>query len=278
MGAGFSDAPLAVFTTLAPMGACAFVVIACAFIMGSPNDEEAKRIDKMTILPLIVMVVGFIGAFFHLANPLAAFGALAGVGRSPLTNEILVGGLFLVAAVAYWVLARAGKLQLGARKAFAAVLAVWSIVFAAFCGLAYMIGTVPSWNTPWTLVQMVGYGLLGGSVLGALVLRLSSAQAGRAPLVQGAVGLVLALAGFGGQIAAAGSIENIWGTAASLVPAAWALFAVLALCGIVGVAAQVLDTKKRANPAVLCCACVVVAIGIFFARIGFYGMFMSVAL
>ena len=278
MGTGFSEAPLAVFTTLAPMGACAFAIIACAFLAVTLDDESAKRLDKMTLLPLAVMLAGFIGAFFHLANPLAALGVVAGIGRSPLTNEIMVGGLFLVAAIVYWALARAGKLSLGARKAFLIVLAVWSVVFAAFCGLAYMIGTVPSWNTPWTGIQMIGYGLLGGSVLGALVLRLAQVKAGRIPLALAVCGLALSLIGFGGQIAAAGSMSNIWGSAQSLVPAAWGIFAALAICGIVGVAIQYADGKKHLGAAAFGCACFIVAIGVFFARIGFYGMFMSVAL
>ena len=279
MGNGFSEAPLAVFTTLAPMGACAFIVLALCFAQLKLDDERIAKLDKMTFVPVVIMLAGFVGAFFHLANPAAALGAVAGIGRSPLTNEVAVGGIMLVAAIVYWVLAVTGKLGDGARKAFAWALAVWSVVFAAFCGLAYLVSTVPSWNTPWTVVQMVGYGLLGGSAVGALTLRLAGVEGvGRRVAALGLAGLVISLVGFGGQIALCGEVANIWGSAASLVPAIWALFAVLAVCGAVAVAIEFAGGRRSLSAGVASVACVAVAVGVFFARIGFYGLFMSVAL
>ena len=35
------------------------------------------------------------------------------------------------------------------------MLAVLSLVFAVFCGLAYMMDTIPTWNTPASIVQML---------------------------------------------------------------------------------------------------------------------------
>ena len=102
MGTGFEHTALAVFTTLAPMGAGAFIALAYAFFVGAPDDAAAKRLDRWTALPLVVLAVGFLGAFMHLASPLNAFGVFTGVGSSPLSNEILVGVAFAALAVVYW--------------------------------------------------------------------------------------------------------------------------------------------------------------------------------
>ena len=166
MGTGFEHTALAVFTTLAPMGAGAFIALAYAFAVGKPDEEAARRLDRWTALPLAVLAAGFVGAFTHLASPLNAFGVFAGVGSSPLSNEVLAGVVFAALAVVYWVLALTGKLSAGARTGPLAVLSALAVVFAVFCGLAYMMYTIPTWNTPLSIVQMVGYLLAGGTVLG----------------------------------------------------------------------------------------------------------------
>lgn len=154
MGTGFEHTALAVFTTLAPMGAGAFIALAYAFAVGKPDEEAARRLDRWTALPLAVLAAGFVGAFTHLASPLNAFGVFAGVGSSPLSNEVLAGVVFAALAVVYWVLALAGKLSAGARTGPLAVLSALAVVFAVFCGLAYMMYTIPTWNTPLSIVQM----------------------------------------------------------------------------------------------------------------------------
>ena len=281
MGNGFSEAALAVFTTLAPMGACAFIVLCAACFKGAFEGAAGKALDKAAFLPLAVVAVGFIGAFFHLANPLNAFFVFMGVGSSPLSNEVTVGVVFFVLAAVYCILAVAGKLSAGARKGLLAAASVVAVVFAVFCGLAYTMYTIPTWNTPASVVQMLGYGLLGGGVLGLLTLALADAEIARENAMAGAAlsiaGLVIGVAGFAWQIMAAQSASNIWGVAADQVPAIWGLFGALAVCGIIG-AAVAGTFRKKPVPAALAAAVVIVAVGIFFARIGFYGLYMSVAL
>ncbi|MDO5024769.1 dimethyl sulfoxide reductase anchor subunit family protein [Slackia piriformis] len=282
MGTGFSETPLAVFTTLAPMGAGAFLVLACLIAAAKLDDEALARLDRLSIVPFAVSAVGFIGAFFHLANPLHAFGVFAGIGTSPLSNEVAVGVVFMAAALVYVVLAFTAKLTASSRKAFSLVVGVLALVFMVFCGLAYMMDTIPTWNTPASIVQMLGYGLLGGSAFAALTCGLArievSQKASVAVIAFVAVGLVLSLVGFGIQITAAASIANIWGAAIDLVPAIWGMFAVLAVCGIVALALIVAGGKKNFPLAFSAAACALVVVGVFLARIGFYGLYMSVAL
>lgn len=282
MGNGFEHAALAVFTTLAPMGAAAFIALAYAFIAGKPGEVAAKRLDRWTALPLAVLAVGFVGAFMHLASPLNAFGVFSGVGSSPLSNEIVVGVVFALLAIVYWALALAGKLAGGARTGFLVVLSVLAVVFAAFCGLAYMMYTIPTWNTPLSIVQMVGYALAGGAVLGFCTVGLAHVGlpkgAGMVALVLTLAGVAIGAVGFGAQIAGLDAIRNIWGTAAELVPAIWGLLAAFVGCGVVGAVLAYLASKRGFAPALMVAACVIVAVGIFVARIGFYGLYMGIAL
>lgn len=281
MGQGFAEAPLALFTTLAPMGACAFIALLIAQMKGAFAEGGSTRINRAVWLPLVVVLVGFCGAASHTLTPAHGIYAFTGLGRSPLTNEIAVGGLFVVVALVFCVLSARGKMGDGARRGWLVALSVLAVAFSAFCGLAYMVETIPSWDTPFTIVQMLGYGLLGGSALGLLTLEVAhtpSLEGLARPLgVVAAIGFVLALVGFGGQIELCQTISNVWGTAASLVPAIWGLFAVLAVCAIAGVVFGAM-ALKRGSVALAIVACVVVAVGVFFARIGFYGLQMSIAL
>lgn len=281
MGNGFSEAALAVFTTLAPMGACAFIVLCAACFKGAFEGAAGKTLDRAAFLPLAVVAVGFIGAFFHLTNPMNAVFVFSGVGSSPLSNEVAMGVVFFVLAAAYCVLAAVGGLSAGARKGLLVAVSVAAVVFTVFCGLAYIMHTIPTWNTPASVVQMLGYGLLGGGVLGLLTLALADIEVARENAMAGVVlsvaGLVLGAAGFAWQIVAAQSVVNIWGVAVDQVPAIWGLFGALAVCGIIGAAVAGSSLKKPAS-ATLAVAVVVVAVGVFFARIGFYGLYMSVAL
>lgn len=283
MGTGFAEAPLAVFTTLAPMGAAAFVMLFAAALKGAYANGAEKALDRMTAIPLVLVLAGFVGAFFHLAAPMNAPYALLGVGRSPLTNEIAVGCVFFVVAVVYWALAMTGKLSQGARTGFLGVLAVLAVVFAAFCGAAYLMDTIPTWNQPTTVVQMIGYGLLGGAAVGSLVLGAAKVELpagfGIAATVVAVAGLALAVVCFGLQIASCADIRDIWGAAIDLVPAIWGIFAALVIGGIVACGLVFAGTKgARAQAALLGAAAVVAIVVVFFARIGFYGLHMTIGM
>ena len=49
MDMALHELPLAIFTTLAPMGAGAFVTLAIVFLSKKFSAEEYKRIDAITI-------------------------------------------------------------------------------------------------------------------------------------------------------------------------------------------------------------------------------------
>ena len=280
-----AELPLALFTTLAPVAAGAFIALAVAFFTTKFSDEQLRKIDRMTTIPVVVLIVGFICAFFHLANPMHAFGVFAGVGSSPLSNELLAGVVFAVLAIVYWIVALAGKLGEGARKGFAAVVAVMAVVFACFTGAAYMMETIASWNTPMVPVAVLGFSLLGGVSLGVLVLALSGAledaakggfkMAALAVLV---VGLVLGVAGLLVQVMSVSGMGNALVDGADLVAAASAPMWIGVVCMVVAAAAAFMALRNSKSTALAAAAPVLAIVGVFAARLAFYAVQLSVGL
>ena len=280
-----AELPLALFTTLAPIGAGAFIALAVAFFTTKFSDEQLKKIDRMTTIPVVVLVAGFICAFFHLASPMHAFGVFAGVGASPLSNELLAGVVFAVLAIVYWIVALAGKLGEGARKGFAAVVAVMAVVFACFTGAAYMMETIASWNTPMVPVAVLGFSLLGGICLGVLVLALSGAledaakggfkMAALAVLI---VGLVLGVAGLLVQVMSVSGMGNALVDGADLVAAASAPMWIGVVCMVVAAAAAFMALRNTKSTALAAAAPVLAIVGVFAARLAFYAVQLSVGL
>ena len=280
-----AELPLALFTTLAPIGAGAFIALAVAFFTTKFSDEQLKKIDRMTAIPVVVLVAGFICAFFHLASPMHAFGVFAGLGASPLSNELLAGVVFTVLAIVYWIVALAGKLGEGARKGFAAVVAVMAVVFACFTGAAYMMETIASWNTPMVPVAVLGFSLLGGVSLGVLVLALSGAledaakggfkMAALAVLV---VGLVLGVAGLLVQVMSVSGMGNALVDGADLVAAASAPMWIGVVCMVVAAAAAFMALRNSKSTALAAAAPVLAIVGVFAARLAFYAVQLSVGL
>lgn len=280
-----AELPLALFTTLAPIGAGAFIALAVAFFTTKFSDEQLKKIDRMTTIPVVVLVAGFICAFFHLASPMHAFGVFAGVGASPLSNELLAGVVFAVLAIVYWIVALAGKLGEGARKGFAAVVAVMAVVFACFTGAAYMMETIASWNTPMVPVAVLGFSLLGGICLGVLVLALSGAledaakggfkMAALAVLV---IGLVLGVVGLLVQVMSVSGMGNALVDGADLVAAASAPMWIGVVCMVVAAAAAFMALRNSKSTALAAAAPVLAIVGVFAARLAFYAVQLSVGL
>ena len=280
-----AELPLALFTTLAPIGAGAFVALAVAFFTTKFSDEQLRKIDRMTAIPVVVLVAGFICAFFHLASPMHAFGVFAGVGASPLSNELLAGVVFAVLAIVYWIVALAGKLGEGARKGFAVVVAVMAVVFACFTGAAYMMETIASWNTPMVPVAVLGFSLLGGVSLGVLVLALSGAledaakggfkMAALAVLV---IGLVLGVVGLLVQVMNVSGMSNALVDGADLVAAASAPMWIGVVCMVVAAVAAFMSLRNSKSTALAAAAPVLAIVGVFAARLAFYAVQLSVGL
>lgn len=288
MAFSVAELPLALFSTLAPMGAGAFLILALYFSTAKPDKATFAQIDRFSAIPVLLVIAGFIAAFFHLASPQNAFGVFADLGSSPLSNEIAVGCVFVAIMLVYWIWALSGKMGLGARKGLAWATALVGLVFAWFTGAAYMIDTIPSWNTIAGPVQIVGYALVGGSATATLVLNLAHCSESlkektlrTAIIATLAVGLVLGLGGFALQATLTSSLSNPLVSGADLV--ANATMAIV--CGVIClVGTGVCDTFaiRGANASALVGvsvgAVVLALVGILLMRLAFYALQISVGL
>lgn len=288
MESAFAELPLALFSTLAPIGAGAFLVLAVLFSTAKLDPEQTSRIDKMTAIPVCLVVVGFVAAFFHLANPMHAPGVFAGLGASPMSNELAAGCLFAAVMLVYWIWAMTGKMGEGARKGMAWATAVLGIVFAWFTGMAYMIDTIPSWNTLAGPVQIVGFALVGGGAVAALVVALAKCGdmlkqgATKATLLAVlAAGIVLGVGGIAAQAAATGGMGNALASGADLVSAATMVIVCGAICLVgTGVVDALVVRGKGAGALVgaSCGAVVLAVVGTLLLRLAFYSMQLSAGL
>lgn len=285
MEAALHELPLALFTTLASVGAGAFIALAVAFFKTSFTEEKARAIDKMTLVPTVVVLIGFVAAFFHLANPMNAMNVFAGIGRSPLSNELCVASLFAAAMVVYAILAVMGKLNEGSRKGFLAVLAVLAVAFAAAMGMAYSLPTVPTWDSPWPVAQMLGYALLGGAVMGACVLSFADAfddalAAGfkGAALGLAGIGLVLAVLGLAMMVVDGNGLQTAIASGAALVGEAMGCVIVAIIALVAAFALLFKVCSGGDSRGALIGAVVLALVGVLAGRFVFYILYLSVGI
>lgn len=284
MDIAMHEMPLMLFTTLAPIGAGAFITLFIAFMRGAFDEAQLKRLDRLTIVPLLFAAVGLGCSFAHLANPGNAFNVMATIGTTPLANEILWFGVFFVLAVVYWVVALAGGLKSkGVRLLFSGVVALAGAVSVIFMGLAYFIPAIPVWNGPGTVLQMLGAWLFGGVTLGMVLCSLVSKGSpdSRGDEITSKVlmllGAVVLIAGtvmvFVAGANAVSPVINTAANAASLMTAyviSIAIAVVGAVCGFLG--------RGKNRTVLFTCALVLAIIAIFLARLVFYGMQISIGL
>lgn len=283
MDTALAEMPLAIFTTLAPVGAGAFIALAVAFFTNAFTEKQLKKIDRMTCIPLILVIVGLAASFAHLANPGNAMGVFAGIGSSPLSNEILTACLFTLVALVYWIWAMTGKMGTGARKGMSALAAVLAVVFAIFTGLAYSIETIASWSTPAVPLAILGFALLGGTALGCMVLGSSFADAAKTPfrpaaIALVAIGLVLALLGVFMQFGLASGQTTYIADGAQMASSVTGYMiggVALLIAGAILAASAVM---KKPTVALAGGATAAILVGVFLARLVFYSLQISVGL
>lgn len=285
METAFAELPLALFTTLAPAGAGAFIALACVFFAASFTDEQMKKIDRMTLIPLVVVLIGFACSFAHLASPQNAVHAFAGFGTSPLTNEIVAGSVFVVVAIVYEIVALTGKLKGAARKGFAAVVALVAIVFACFTGAAYMMDTIVSWNSPLVPAEILGFSLVGGAAFASLVLALSGAigkemgrQGKNILLIVGGVGALLGVFAAGAQVGGVANLSNAIFSGADLVAEAVPVLVIGIVCVLAAAGVTFVVVLGKGLVPVAWLAVVLALVGIFCLRLAFYATELSVGL
>ncbi|MBM7000778.1 dimethyl sulfoxide reductase anchor subunit [bacterium] len=294
---GFDWRQLALFTTLTPAGAVATAFLALV-LMTRPRQT---RLAHALAAPLAVAWMGFVAAATHLGTPANALYTAAGVGRSPLSNEVATVVAFLFICGMCWLASfrRRQSAALDAIDRAGYVLCVASAMLAVTeSAAAYGIATVPTWDVWQVPASLASGAVCAGSALAAGILRTLAPDAttgdgrpaGRVraaiaacatasiALVAHALTLVsyaCALADIGNEIA--GSV----GQAAQHWPAAVMACVALAGAGVATIWFALRPDhgtrRSRARHAAVCFAGVVaVFAGMLVARIAFYESYLSV--
>lgn len=292
---GFANAwdeiTLVLFTTLAPSGVAALIIMALVFVVRGPALDTALRvaIDRFLWVPILVTMVGLVASATHLGNPANALYVLAGVGRSPLSNEVASGVVFLGSAGVYWLTAFSadgGRPRL--RRAALVAICALGVVFVTAIAFAYDAETIESWHLPVVPLSLWANALLGGPLLALVGLAAAGYRSRDGRLERGLVAVaVLAWAAnvalyllWGASLP---QIENALGAASDLAPAFIPLvgvFAVLAAAGVAlaGAAAARVPALTALPPWRLAVAFALVAAGLFVMRFAFYMTRMTVGL
>lgn len=285
LNTALSEITLVLFTTLAPAGVFACMIMA-GVIASRPLAFEARnRISHAIAVPLVVSMVGLVASATHLGNPSNALYVFLGVGRSPLSNEVFAAVIFLAACGLYWLFSFGEKDRPRVHRIWCALIVIAGAVCIVAIALAYNVDTIATWHTPFVPANVVLSALAGGPLLGMLGLRIARAVCMHTHLskilsVISVAALALNVICLVAQNAELLNMANGYGTAADLVPFYGAMILAYALAAGVGVLSVAVPLCRGAMPLVwrFALASVLFYVGLFVVRFGFYMMHMTVGL
>lgn len=282
MTSGFDAFSLGLFTSLAPAGVVAFLALALVRLW-SHDHAASVRIDRMIACPFSVVLVGFIASATHLGTPANALHVFSGIGRSPLSNEVLSAVAFLFLVGSYWMMAFKERFPDAVAKPWLALACLAGVALIACTSMAYGVDTVPTWDTPYTPANLVLAALLAGPILGLLFLELARV---RPRALECALVVLAGLALVAGTIVLAlhqgslGDIANNEFSASTLAPYYPTAIGVHLAVGAVALALAGLSLKRvqsrRTTLALRVAAGVLVLLAVFVTRIVFYHLHMTV--
>lgn len=161
----FGEITLVLFTTLAPSGAVAYLIMGLPVLVGRAQDEVARRLNQWSCLPLVVTMVGLIASATHLGNPSNALYVFTGVGRSPLSTEVFAAVIFLALAGVFWLYSFAERPHVGLQRGLLAAIDVAIVAFVVAVAFAYNVDTILTWSLPLVSVSLLLNALFGGPLL-----------------------------------------------------------------------------------------------------------------
>jgi anaerobic dimethyl sulfoxide reductase subunit C (anchor subunit) len=292
LGAQFAwnEVSLALFTALSPSGVFAAIIVVCWAMSGALSEKQKRNIERKLFIPLVVSMVGLIASASHLGTPSNALYALAGVGRSPLSNEVVSGVVFLGLLGPFWYFTFNDAPRERLKRIWRILIVITGFVFVLFISLAYSVDSIPSWNLPLVPVAIWLNALVGGPLLALLTIGVAGGirpelkcRATLLPMVSAVATVcnVGVYALYGAQLQDVGNFTIM---ASDLVPFFWqavCLFALLAAMGVFLSWAYLLRLQGKASPRAVVlpvAGCVLSLSGIFFMRFVFYMLHLTYGL
>ncbi len=235
----FAQLPLLLFTAIAPMASGAFVGLSNAFLTTDFTPDALQRIDRWTALPLVILAVGLAAAFMFFGSPQSTLLAFQGVDPGALTFAVVMAVVFAVAAVVYWIVAMAGVMTYGVRKAFAAAMSVLAIAYAVSIGVVYMASGVATWASIVVPIGFAGFCLVGGVPLGTLVIAAAGSLSetrgtgfARFSLIVALIGALASIFAVTAQMLNAQALVSAFFPGSDALPGGWVYLAI-AIVGFV---------------------------------------------
>lgn len=153
------------FTTLAPSGIVAYII--GAYMVGSNHTMgiDHQRLAQGLWMPILFVMVGLIASTTHLGNPANALYVLSGIGRSPLSNEVGSGVIFLGLAGCFWLYSFVSHPKQAIMRIAPFVCICAGIFFFANLSMAYSAETVITWNTPLVPAMLCANACVGGPMV-----------------------------------------------------------------------------------------------------------------
>ena len=143
--------PLILFTTLTAWG-CGVLGGAGALALKGAGKKSQQL---LAILSCVLLALGGIAVFFHLQHWERIFNGFGHI-TSGITQELIAIVVFVVIAVAYFVMARKSDDGGTLPKGMAWVAIAISVVLAAVCAHSYMMPARPAWNSVLEVLSIVG--------------------------------------------------------------------------------------------------------------------------
>lgn len=171
-----SEITLVLFTTLAPSGALAYVLLNLPMVWGRVSEDEHRRLDKCSCLPLAITMVGLVASATHLGNPSNALYVFTGVGRSPLSTEVFWAVVFLAAAGVYWLYSFALAPRRKIQRVFLLFTDITALAFIVATAYAYNVETITSWSLFLVPISLLLNALAGGPPIALLGFTVAKCQ------------------------------------------------------------------------------------------------------
>lgn len=282
MSSGFDSFSLALFTTLSPAGVIGFICAAIPLLFFTLNDKDRLKLNRFLAIPYAIVLIGFIASATHLGTPSNALHVFTGIGRSPLSNEVLWAVLFLFFAGSYWMISFKENFPLALSRLWLTIACVAGVGLVIMTSLAYAVETVITWDSILTPLNLWFSALLAGPVMGIFTCtyaRIKMPRYVRTLLVFSIfVLLVGSLLLFFHQESLK-TISNNEFSAIELLPHYSTMIFGYIGNGVIGIALAACSIKqglsRRMTLVLLSLACLFLLTAVLFPRIAFYELHMT---
>lgn len=165
METALNEITLVLFTSIAPAGVVGFIMM--AWVAFSTTDKaRADAASRHLVIPLALAITGLIASATHLGTPANALYVISGIGRSPLSNEVVAAVAFLAIGGVYWIASFRDDMPKLVRRIWLAAASIAGVAFVTFIALAYSVSSVPTWNLPIAPLTLWLCGLSSGPFVG----------------------------------------------------------------------------------------------------------------